>query len=170
MAKTEIVRCPTCNGTGFASWGLLGRTCSACGGKGTILQDQPDPAPAYHTPDFYRSATATHTKTCPCCTGHGRVSAHYLPKHIRIRQTTIRIHCPNCYGKGFVFFLGLKFYPPIAILTPRHRIPKTPRRKTRLDSHLQKVPDRLRRAPAARVRHPKNWNYLLGPRWSAERW
>ncbi len=71
-SKIKIPRletCPSCRGTG-AKKGSHPATCTACGGRGSIRQQQ----------GFF-----TLTRACPQCRGAGQV---------------IRDGCPDCHGEG----------------------------------------------------------------------
>ena len=66
--------CSHCNGTGAKDPNDV-QTCSRCGGRGTIQQQQRSPF-----------GTFVSETTCPDCNGTGKV---------------VRNKCPHCHGKGY---------------------------------------------------------------------
>ena len=71
---TYDAACGHCNGTGAKNPNDV-QTCSRCGGRGTIQQQQNSP--------FGTFVTET---TCPDCNGSGKV---------------VRNKCPHCHGRGY---------------------------------------------------------------------
>ena len=75
ITLTKLVKCPTCNGEGNKP-GTEKRTCSKCGGTGTVTSFQKTPFGQFQS-----------TGPCPDCNGTGKI---------------IDTPCPDCNGTGSV--------------------------------------------------------------------